>query len=421
MERPGHVLAGPAAPTRLLAAVRGWPLWSLNPLLRGYAVTVIILYGTAVATAAAFTPWRVHHAVVAGVLLAIGAVTVESTRRIGEPAAAGKDAHGVWELAIAIALPPFYAFVAPAVMLALTQLRVRRTLAHRRIFSAAAVGLSYGAASLVFHLSWQHASPRAWPVLWGLLAVGCGVLRWVINYVLILAAVHLDDPAARLTDLLGGASATLWNDVAELFIGLLLAWCAATSTLVLLFVLPWVILLERSTRQAQLSHASHTDSATGLRSGPAWQREAAIQVTRARIAGDLLAAAIISIDDFQPVAAGGHADAVLLSVAGVIVSGIRGNDLAGRLGAAEFTLLLSQADATHAPGIARRLQDGVSRIAPWPGKPDGAPGLSTSIGVAFLSEGMTDLTDLLAAADTALHQARKAGPGHIRLAGPPPC
>ena len=67
-----------------------------------------------------------------GVLLAIGVVTVESVRRMGEPALAGKDAHGIWELALALLLPPFYALAAPAAVYLLIQWRVRRTVAHRR-------------------------------------------------------------------------------------------------------------------------------------------------------------------------------------------------------------------------------------------------------------------------------------------------
>ena len=62
-----------------------------------------------------------------------------------------KDVQGVWELPIAILLPPLYALIAPIPRLALMQWRVRRAPLHRRVFSAASVGLSYGAASVTFH------------------------------------------------------------------------------------------------------------------------------------------------------------------------------------------------------------------------------------------------------------------------------
>ena len=62
-----------------------------------------------------------------------------------------KDVQGVWELPVAILLPPLYALIAPIPRLALMQWRVRRAPLYRRVFSGASIGLSYGAASVTFH------------------------------------------------------------------------------------------------------------------------------------------------------------------------------------------------------------------------------------------------------------------------------
>ena len=62
-----------------------------------------------------------------------------------------KDVQGVWELPVAILLPPLYALIAPITRIALMQWRVRRAPLYRRVFSSASVGLSYGAASVTFH------------------------------------------------------------------------------------------------------------------------------------------------------------------------------------------------------------------------------------------------------------------------------
>ena len=76
------------------------------------------------------------------VLLLCIATTVELTKRAGENAGVIKDVWGVWELPIAILLPPVFALVAPLIQITLAQYRIRRIPVHRRVFSAAAVGLS---------------------------------------------------------------------------------------------------------------------------------------------------------------------------------------------------------------------------------------------------------------------------------------
>jgi hypothetical protein len=78
-------------------------------------------------------------------------LTVELTHRAGEPAGLVKDVSAIWELPLALLLSPLCALLVPIPRMALVQWRVRATLVHRRVFTAAAVGLSYGAASAVFH------------------------------------------------------------------------------------------------------------------------------------------------------------------------------------------------------------------------------------------------------------------------------
>jgi len=70
------------------------------------------------------------------------ATTVELTKRAGENAGVTKDVYAVWELPIAILLPPVFALLAPLIRILLTQFRIRRVPVHRRVFTAGAVGLS---------------------------------------------------------------------------------------------------------------------------------------------------------------------------------------------------------------------------------------------------------------------------------------
>ena len=86
-----------------------------------------------------------------GCLVACDLGGVELTRRAGDKTGISRDMHAVWELPVAILLPLTYAPLSPVIRIALTQLRVRHGSLHRRVFSAAALGLSYLAASFVFH------------------------------------------------------------------------------------------------------------------------------------------------------------------------------------------------------------------------------------------------------------------------------
>jgi hypothetical protein len=65
----------------------------------------------------------------------------------------------------------------------------------------------------------------------------------------------------------------------------LTAFAAAHSTPASVVAIPLVIVLQRSLRHASLAAAARTDAKTGLLNAGAWQRETAVQVTRARACG----------------------------------------------------------------------------------------------------------------------------------------
>jgi diguanylate cyclase (GGDEF)-like protein len=403
-------------------------VWRLSARLRCLAVAVICAGLAAIGVAAGFTSWHGRDAVLFGLLLVVGVIATESSRRLGEPAGACKDVHGLWELPMAILLPPFYAMTAPALIAAVTQWRVRRSLVYRRAFSAAAAGLANGAASLMFHAVW--ADPGRLPatqdglVGWGLLATACAICRWLVANTLVITAVRLDDPAAWISDLVGGG-AGLWHDLAELCVGVLTAFCAAIGPVLLVFAVPCAAFLQRSARRAQMSDAARTDAQTGLLSPATWRREAAVLVTRAVRAGTSQAVAIVHIDDFgaiEQTCGRAASRRVLREVARSITSGTAGCDLPGRFGKDEFIVLLAHADGIEALCIAELLRARISEL-PVTGDPAAAgpaTHVTASIGVATLAHTVSDLTDLLAAADVALYWAQCAGYNNVRLADRPP-
>ncbi len=67
----------------------------------------------AIGVSAATTAFRGPDLELAAILLACNLATVELTRRAGEPAGLAKDVHAVWELPMALLLPPVYGLLVP--------------------------------------------------------------------------------------------------------------------------------------------------------------------------------------------------------------------------------------------------------------------------------------------------------------------
>ena len=124
-------------PLRRFTAVRDWPLWSLPRWLTVYVLTVVAVYVVAIGVAASFTTFTRHDLILFSVLLACTAIAIELARKTGEPGQTAQDVQGVWELPIAILLPPLFALIAPISRIALQQWRIRRAPVYRRVFTCA--------------------------------------------------------------------------------------------------------------------------------------------------------------------------------------------------------------------------------------------------------------------------------------------
>ena len=411
---------------RTIAYRHRWLDWALPGWLRAFIAAVIAADLAVIGVCAAST--RVHGAdlELAGILLACNLLTVELTHRAGEPAGLVKDVHAIWELPLALLLPPLYALLVPIPRMALVQWRVRATLVHRRVFTAAAVGLSYGAASAVFHVIAPLAvaaapGPQARVLAWTLAAASCGVLKSAVNKVLVMTAVKGADPGASVRENLFSRE-PLFHDVAELSVGIMVARTVAPSPFLSLGALPLVALLHRSFRHAQLVNASRIDAKTGLLNVGTWLREARLETARAARARAPLCVAIADIDHFKHVNDSfGHlaGDAVLAAVASTLNSLLRDGDLTGRFGGEEFCILLPGTDVAEARQIAERLRDKISRIV-TPVAGGAGSQVTISVGVAALGSSRRDLDELLAAADHALYRAKEEGRNRVCVlsAGP---
>jgi diguanylate cyclase (GGDEF)-like protein len=335
-----------------------------------------------------------------------------------------KDVHTIWELPVVVVLPPLYALLIPLVRFALIQWRVRHGLVYRRVFSAAAIGIAYGATSGLFralaHLTLGGKTAPAGNVsAWISIVAVCAVVQWAVNQALVLTAIKVSAPQTRVRDMLGGESPR--NDVTELCVAVLSTLAVAMSTLTVVIALPFVTMLQRSFRHAQLVKDSRADSKTGLLNAATWEREAAAELARAVRTRSALAVALLDIDRFKSINdTYGHlvGDQVIKEIAHTLDSLLREYDLAGRFGGEEFSVLLPQTRAVDAFRIAERIRSniaGLSIIAP------GATGgervhVTVSIGVAALDGGdKRELAQLMAAADAALYRAKASGRDQVQM------
>jgi len=127
-------------------------------------------------------------------------------------------------------------------------------------------------------------------------------------------------------------------------------------------------------------------------------------------AGARLAVMMVDIDHFKHVNdTWGHAvgDAVLKRVSGMLAQQTRRDDVVARFGGEEFLVILNGAAPELTPMIAERFRRAVAQMEI--ANEGGPEQVTVSIGVAAWPGGEASPSDLLAAADGALYEAKESG------------
>ena len=412
-----------------VASIRRWPLWSLPPLARAYVVATTTAAALAMAVAAANTSWHPSQLPAYVLLLACAGAMVEATRDVKLARdTLTRDLQEVWYVSIALLLPPVYVLLAPIPLVAMKQWRVRRNLAHRRIFSIASNSLGYGAASVEYHAAVRplldgHLSSGAHDA--GLLAaiVAAAITGYLVNAWLVVGAVKLTSPAARIRTLMFTREA-MTTDAVVTCLAALIAFALSFTLAALIVALPVVLMQKRFLMHSQLVAEARTDAKTGLLNASAWHREATTELSRIRGYWSPTSLAIVDIDHFKLVNdTHGHlaGDRVLRVVADRFGEQLREGDLIGRFGGEEFAILLPNTSGTEAGRVAERLRGHIanSPIVVSDGRAAQiGVGITVSVGVAELAHTRQDLDELLAAADVALYQAKAAGRDQICIMAP---
>jgi diguanylate cyclase (GGDEF)-like protein len=176
-----------------------------------------------------------------------------------------------------------------------------------------------------------------------------------------------------------------------------------------------VIALENARLHGMVERQALVDGLTGLANRRAAADALHAEAARAERLETPLSVVLADLDGFKDVNdAHGHAvgDAVLRTFADVLRETLRESDVAGRWGGEEFLLLLPGADEDGAAQFADRVRVGLAaRDIP------GVVGLrvTASFGVAEYA-GESNTEQLVAAADSALYRAKRAGKDRVERA-----
>jgi diguanylate cyclase (GGDEF)-like protein len=405
---------------RVVPGIRRWQVWTLRPPLRGFVIGADVVALLAIGVALAHTPCVGLEVFLGIALLACGIVAIESTRSVKEThGEVVRDLQSVWLLAIAVALPPVFAFLAPIPLTAYKLIRLPGLVPYRRVFSAATVSLAYGVSSWVFHgipgsLAGPFPRSGEHALTWTASVAACGLLALIINNGLIVVAIKLSDPASRVRDLVGNRE-SITSDLLALSLAVSLTLVVRINPILMALALPSVVLCKRSIMRAQLVSNARIDAKTGLLNAGTWQREAEAEFFRALRDGKPLALAMVYIDhlgDVSDMAGQSVRDQLIRDIAGMLRDQLPGHDLIGRLGSEEFAILLPHTGRHEAQRISERLRDHIAAepIAIESGAQEGFVfRLTVSIGVALLNESRRALNELIGAADSALVLAKSTG------------
>ena len=207
----------------------------------------------------------------------------------------------------------------------------------------------------------------------------------------------------------------LGTDLALMSVGALgsLLWLSA----------PWLVplclgplfLIYRSLLVPTLQEEARTDPKTELANMKHWNQVAQAEVERARRFDRPLSVALADLDLLRDINnRHGHllGDQMIRRVADAIRTALREYDLPARFGGDEFAVLMPETTLAEAMTVAERIRLGVEAIEVL--LSDGTPvRASVSIGVALFPSHGRRASDLLAAADRAVYQAKALGRNRV--------
>jgi diguanylate cyclase (GGDEF)-like protein len=422
----------PALVTGPYRWVRGWELWSLPRRCLVNVILVDVLAVLAILSVVPLTTIDRTGLVRLGVLFGCMLLHIELTRKMERErlrrliSGIGPyvDSFSLWHVAAAVMLPPLLACALVAFGHGYGWFRVIRGTrrAYRWVYSDASIQLATVATVLILRMGpGPHPGlPLGWAGI-GVIALAC-LVRWFINYAVIVSAVLASSPTTTLRQALGEFGDQL-VEAGTVGMGIVVAGLLEFDPPLVIGIVAALLALYRSmllTQQYRI--AARSDPKTGLFSATWWHEVAERAFSHAAATRAGLGVLMLDLDHFKQVNdTHGHlaGDAVLRAVAEELAVDLRQGDAIGRWGGEEFAILLPDVPATEVLVIAERIRVRVHRLAVQVDHDDVIHEFTVSIGGAhYPGKGISGIDDLLVAADTALYAAKQAGRDQVCLSRP---